>query len=71
MSEFHLAFSNLIEQFITYRIASGTWNTIPLSQDMVEDWCICHPNELNRSRNTRIMMLCIRALLNFYNDEIP
>ena len=28
MSKFHSAFSNLIEQLISYRIASGTWNTI-------------------------------------------
>ena len=77
MSEFHSAFSNLIEQFISYRIASGTWNTInyeycikrfdafcaknypnmPLSQEMVDDWCSCHPNEMNRSRNTRIRVI--------------
>ncbi len=77
MSEFHSAFSDLIEQFIAYRIASGTWNTInyeyyikrfdtfcaekypdmPLSQVMIDDWCSCHPNEMNRSRNTRIRVV--------------
>lgn len=24
---------------------------------MVDDWCSCHPNEMNRSRNTRIRVI--------------